>query len=442
MPLDAEVAVPPRQADGIDQVPFAPALHDDASIRRGRAVTDGADTNRVWPGAPAPRIAIVHEWLESYAGSERVLEQLLICFPQADVFAVVDFVPKSQRHFLQGRKVHTSFIQRMPLSRRMFRNYLGLMPLAIQQLDLSGYDLVFSSNHAVAKGVLTGPAQIHISYVHSPMRYAWDLQHQYLAQSGMDRGIRGAYVRWLLTRLRQWDVCSSQGVDHFIANSSYIADRIVKTYRRRATVIHPPVDIDRFSPVDEKSDYFLLACRFVPYKRADIVVESFARNRSRRLIVVGDGPDRKRVHAVARNAPNIEFRGTVSQPELIQLMQKARAFVFAAEEDFGIAMVEAQACGTPVIAFGRGGARDIIVSPDEPNPTGLLFSRQDPDAVSTAIDEFERFGPLIASTACRANAVRFSQDRFRRQIRSFVAELPEIKGSPFAAAHAPPRGDW
>jgi len=363
----------------------------------------------------------VHEWLETYAGSERVLEQLLLCFPQADLFSVVDFVPPEHRDFLHGHKVHTTFIQRLPMSRRLFRHYLGLMPLAIQQLDLSVYDLVLSSNHAVAKGVLTGPNQLHISYIHSPMRYAWDLQHQYLAQSGIDRGIRSAYARWLLTRLRQWDVCSAHGVDHFIANSTYIAGRINKTYRRHATVIHPPVDIDRFTPVHQKSDYFLVACRFVPYKRADIVVESFARDRKHRLVVVGDGPDRARIRALGRNAPNIEFKGIVTQTELVRLMQHAGAFVFAAEEDFGIAMVEAQACGTPVIAFGRGGARDIVVPPEQANPTGLLFYRQDPEAVSLAVAEFDRLDGMIDSKACRDNAVRFSQARFRSEIRTFVA---------------------
>lgn len=375
--------------------------------QRERAITAG------------PRIAIVHEWLETYAGSERVLEQLLVCFPQADVFAVADFLPPSQRAFLQARAVRTSFIQRLPFSRRMFRNYLGLMPLAVQQFDLSAYDLVISSNHAVAKGVLTGPDQIHVSYTHSPMRYAWDLQHQYLAQAGLC-GMRGAYARWLLNRLRQWDVCSAHGVDFFIANSNYIARRINKTYRRGAVVIHPPVDVEGFKFTQRKEDFFLLACRFVPYKRADIVVESFERNRDRRLVVVGDGPDRMRVRATAGDARNIEFKGVVPQAELIDLMQRARGFVFAAEEDFGIAMVEAQACGTPVIAFGRGGACDIVVTPEEAKPTGLLFMRQDAHAVSAALTRFEALTPAIKAEDCRANALRFSQTRFRSEFRELI----------------------
>lgn len=366
----------------------------------------------------APRVAIVHEWLETYAGSERVLEQLLLCYPSADVFAVVDFMGENERQFLQGRPVRTSFIQHLPFARRHFRNYLGLMPIAVQQLNLNGYDLVISSNHAVAKGVLTGPDQVHISYIHSPMRYAWDLQQQYLSQAGMQHGLRGMYARWLFSRLRQWDVSSAHHVDHFIANSSYIARRIMKAYRRDATVINPPVDVDRFRPVDGKSDFYLLACRFVPYKRAEIIVEAFAQTPARRLVVVGDGPERERVRQAAKGAANITFKGVVPQPELVDLMQRARAFVFAAEEDFGITLVEAQACGTPLITYGRGGALDIVATEDV--PTGVLFEQQTTEAVREAVDRFERAEANITSHGCRANALRFSQARFRAEITGFV----------------------
>jgi glycosyltransferase involved in cell wall biosynthesis len=369
------------------------------------------------------RVAIVHEWLDTYAGSERVLEQLLLCFPSADIFAVVDFMEEAERGFLQGRRVQTSFVQRLPFARRLFRHYLGLMPIAIQQLDLSGYDLVISSNHAVAKGVLTGPDQIHISYVHSPMRYVWDLQHQYLSQMGIDHGLKSMYARWLFGRLREWDVATAHQVDHFIANSNYIGRRIRRTYRREAMVIHPPVDVDRFFPDGNKEDFFLLACRFVPYKRADVVVESFAQQPHRRLVVVGDGPDAARVRAAARGAPNIELIGVVEQPALIKLMQRARAFVFAAEEDFGITLVEAQACGTPVIAYGHGGATDIVRTDASGWRTGLLFDRQDPDAVTEAIDQFDALEPRITGEACRMNALRFSEARFRSEIAGFVDQV-------------------
>jgi glycosyltransferase involved in cell wall biosynthesis len=370
----------------------------------------------------APRIAIVHEWLQVYGGSERVLEQLLRCFPVADLFAVVDFVPAKNRAFLQGRPVTTTFVQKLPGARRLFRHYLGLMPMAIEQLDLSGYDVVISSNHAVAKGVLTGPDQIHISYVHSPMRYIWDLQHQYLRQSQLGWGLKALYIRWLFNRLRLWDYASAQHVDHFIANSRYIARRVKKAYGRAASVIHPPVDVTEFTIGREKEDFFLLAGRFVPYKRADLVVRAFRDQPGRRLVVVGEGPEDARVRAAAQGARNIEFRGAVPKAELVHLMQRARAAIFAAEEDFGIAMVEAQACGTPVIAFGKGGARDIIATEEDAVPTGVLFDQQSVSAIAAALARFDSLAPDITPDICRANALRFSEERFRERIRAFVSD--------------------
>ncbi|WP_254065499.1 MULTISPECIES: glycosyltransferase [unclassified Acidisoma] len=369
------------------------------------------------------RVAIVHEWLETFAGSESVLEQLLLCFPTAEVFAVVDFMKTEDRAFLQGRKVHTTFIQRLPQARKQFRKYLGLMPLAIEQFDLTGFDLIISSSHAVAKGVITGPDQIHISYVHSPMRYIWDLQHQYLRQARLRWGLKALYARWLFARLRQWDMASAQHVDHFIANSAYISRRIEKNYRREATVIFPPVNVDGFRPGAGKEDFYLLACRFVPYKRAEVVVESFRQQPGRRLIVVGDGPEAASVRAAARGAKNIEFRGAIPKKDLVALMQAAKAAVFAAEEDFGITMVEAQACGTPVIAFRRGGVTDIVVSEGEGPPTGVLFDRQDAASVTAAIEEFEAIGSAITSDACRANSLRFSRSRFRREVCALVDRI-------------------
>jgi glycosyltransferase involved in cell wall biosynthesis len=351
------------------------------------------------------RIAIVHDWLDTFAGSECVLEQLLICFPTADVFTLVDFLKPEDRRFLEGRVVKTSFIQRLPGAKRIFRAYLGLMPLAIEQFDMSGYDLIISSSHAVAKGVVTGPDQVHISYVHSPMRYIWDLQHQYLKQSGLNWGPKALYIRWLFGRLRQWDVSSAQHVDYFIANSSYIGRRLKKAYARDATVIHPPVDIERFAIGTRKDDFFLLVARLVPYKRADLIV--------------GDGPEAARVRAAARGASNIEFRSKVAKPELIDLMQRARAALFAAEEDFGITMVEVQACGTPVIAFERGGVTDIIDA-DGVAATGVLFDRQEVDAVADALSRFDSVRHRISAESCRANALRFARSRFRAEIRSFV----------------------
>jgi glycosyltransferase involved in cell wall biosynthesis len=372
-----------------------------------------------------PRIAIVHEWLQTYAGAERVLEQLLLAFPDADLFATVDFLPESERGFLHGHVPQTSFLQHLPFAKKHFRHYLGLMPLAVEQFDLSAYDLVISSSHAVAKGVLTGPDTAHISYVHSPMRYAWDLQHQYLRQSGMDRGLKAAYVRWQLSRLRQWDVRTSNGVDLFIANSSYVARRIWKCSRRAAAVSAPPVDVDRFSPdVEhagaERSGAYLVASRLVPYKRVDLVVEAFAAMPDRPLVVVGEGPQLAMIRAAAGTAPNIRFHGAAAHDELVALMRRCRAFVFAAEEDFGIMPVEAQACGMPVIAFGRGGCRDIVRDGGDA-PTGLFFAEQTVRSIIEAIRRFETAPDRCTAAACRENALRFAPALFRARIEAAAA---------------------
>ncbi|MBL7238562.1 MAG: glycosyltransferase [Komagataeibacter hansenii] len=375
------------------------------------------------PAHQAMRVAIVHEWLEHYAGSERVIEQLLIMYPQAEIFAIVDFMPQAERSMLGGRPVRTTFIQKLPFARRCFRYYLGLMPVAIEQLDLSGFDLVISSNHAVAKGIITGPDQVHVCYVHSPMRYAWDMQAAYLRQGGIERGLRGLYARWLLHRLRNWDVRSAAGVDVFVANSSYIARRIRKVYRRNATVVFPPVDIDRFEMSTAPRQDYVVVSRLVPYKRIDLVVEAFRRMPERVLHVAGDGPERERIAALADNAPNIILHGRVSDEEVLRMMRQARAFVFAAEEDFGIAMVEAQACGTPLIVFGRGGACDIVRDMgDAGGATGVFFDEQGADAIITAVERFESIQDRITPQACHANAQRFSQSAFRQSMSRVVEQ--------------------
>jgi glycosyltransferase involved in cell wall biosynthesis len=317
------------------------------------------------------RVAIVHDWLVTYAGAERVLEQILATYPRADLFSLLEFVPASERAFLGGRQVHTSFLQRIPGIARRYRSFLPLMPLAIEQLDLSGYDLVLSSSYAVAKGVLTGPDQLHLCYCHSPMRYAWDLQHQYLRETGLDRGLKGALARWTLHRMRLWDVRSSIGVDGFIAVSRYVARRIWKAYRRKSTVIHPPVDVEAFTPGGDREGFYVTASRMVPYKRMDLIVEAFATMPGRRLIVIGDGPEAKRIRS--RGAPNIEFLGHQAFEVLRDRLRRAQAFLFAAEEDFGIAPLEAQACGTPVIAYGKGGVVETVRPLGRPSPREFFF---------------------------------------------------------------------
>jgi glycosyltransferase involved in cell wall biosynthesis len=366
------------------------------------------------------RIAIVHEWFVNYAGSERVVEQILNLFPHANLFAVVDFLDEEKRGFIQNKPVTTTFIQKLPLAKTKFRQYLPLMPLAIEQLDLSAYDLIISSSHAVAKGVLTSPNQLHISYVHSPIRYAWDLQHQYLQESNLEKGFKSWIARWILHQIRLWDYRTANGVDLFIANSQFIARRIHKVYRRDAKVIYPPVDLQNYSLQPQKQNFYLTASRLVPYKRIDLIVEAFAQLGDRQLIVIGDGEQMMKIRAKAGR--NVKFLGHREPEELREYMQNAKAFVFAAEEDFGITPVEAQACGTPVIAYGRGGVKESVIGLDRDRPTGVFFGSQTVESIREAIYEFENLGDRISPIDCRENAMRFSTDRFQKEFLFFVKQ--------------------
>lgn len=364
------------------------------------------------------KICIVHEWLVTYAGSERVLAELIKIYPTADVFSVVDFLSDADRALLGAPRTRTSFIQKLPGARKHYRSWLPLMPLAVEQLDLSAYDIVISSSHAVAKGVLTGPDQLHISYVHSPIRYAWDLQHQYLRESNLQHGLKSWLARWLLHKIRIWDYRTSAGVDFFVANSRFIGRRIQKVYRRDAEVIHPPVDVDAFTLHRDKEDYYLAASRLVPYKRMDLIVEAFSKMPKRRLVVIGDGPELSRLQSMA--TPNVTILGYQSSESLQSHMQSARAFIFAAEEDFGIIPVEAQACGTPVIAYGKGGSLETVLAAPDSARTGILFGEQSADSIIAAVERFESLAVPITADACRAHAESFSAARFRLAFGSLV----------------------
>jgi hypothetical protein len=375
--------------------------------------------------AAHPRTAIVHEWLDTVAGSEKVLEQMLLLFPGADLFALVDVLPGVERAVLHGRCPATSFIQRLPLARKRFRGFAPLMPLAVEQFDLSQYELVISNCHAFAKGVLTGPHQTHICYCHTPMRYAWDLQHEYLGASGL-KGPRAWMARCLLHYLRMWDVRTAHGVDQFAANSTYVARRIQKVYGREASVVHPPVDTEYFQPGRlPRGEWYVTASRLVPYKRIDLIVQAFASMPDRKLLVIGDGPQMDRCRKLARG--NIVFAGHAPANQLREALQTARAFVFAAEEDFGIAPVEAQACGTPVLCYGRGGVLDTVI----PGITGLFFSQQSPEAICEAVRRFEQCE--FDRAAIRAHAEGFSAARFRMRFRSLVDRSLVDRGPVFAA---------
>jgi glycosyltransferase involved in cell wall biosynthesis len=398
------------------------------------AVQDTPPRHRARLAKRAPRVAIVHDWLVAFAGAEKVLEQIIMCFPDADLFSVVDFM--EERTWMRGKKVTTSFIQKLPQAKKRYRSYLPLMPLAIEQLDVSGYDLVISSSHAVAKGVLTGPDQIHVSYVHSPIRYAWDLQHQYLQQSNLTSGVKSLLARMVLHYMRNWDVRTPNSVDYFIANSAFIARRINKVYHRDSHVIFPPVDVEAFQLCDVKEDFYLTASRMVPYKKIDLIVEAFAKMPERKLVVIGDGPDMRKIRDKA--TPNVEIMGYQPFSVLQDKMRRAKAFVFAAEEDFGISVVEAQACGTPVIAYGKGGALETVLDGSHARPTGLFFDEQTTGAIIDAVEGFERGTFKINPADCRANAERFSIKHFRDGLRAYVQSVaPQFTLAPPAMPPVP-----
>jgi glycosyltransferase involved in cell wall biosynthesis len=369
------------------------------------------------------KTAIVHDWLTTYAGAERVLEQMLQVYPDADLFSLIDYLPEGERAFLGARPVRTSFLQRIPGMRSHYRRWLALMPLAVEQFDVSGYDLVLSSSYAVAKGVLTGPDQLHLCMCYSPPRYAWDLQHQYLRETGLDRGLKGWLARWILHRLRLWDVRTANGVDGFMAISHFIERRIWKTYRRESAVIYPPVDVEAFTPGGPREDFYVTASRMVPYKRIDLIVKAFGAMPGRELVVIGDGPEAVRIRAGA--GPNVRFLGRQPFEVLRDHLRRARGFVFAAEEDFGIAPLEAQACGTPVIAYGRGGVLETVMGLEAAAPTGVLFGEQSVASIVAAVESLERESARITPDACRANALRFAPERFRRELREYVADQLE-----------------
>jgi glycosyltransferase involved in cell wall biosynthesis len=367
------------------------------------------------------KVAIIQEWLVTLGGSELVLSELLKVFPGAKVFTLVDHMSAENKAFLGAGNTTTSFLQNIPGIERRYRNFLPLFPAAVRSLDVSAFDVVISNSHAVAKGVRTHARQLHVSYCLSPMRYAWDLREQYLRESGNDKGVRGMLARTMLERLRRWDKANSADVDAFATLSHYIGDRIRRAYDRASTVIYPPVDTDFFTPGDTSvnGEYYITASRFVPYKRIDAIAAAFRELPDRRLVIVGEGPDAEKIRRAA--GPNVELAGRVGRNELRSLLRGARAFIFAAEEDFGIAPVEAQACGLPVIAFGRGGAVETVIGgrdAADDERTGVFFNEQTPGAIAGAVRAFEAMS--ISRGACRVNAERFTEARFRSEFRALV----------------------
>lgn len=359
------------------------------------------------------KIALISDWLTSYAGSEKVEAAILELYPEADIFTTVYNKRKFEGTVFENKEVNESFISRLPKAKKWYQKYLFLMPLAIEQFDLSNYNIIISSSHAVAKGVITGPDQLHVCYCHSPMRYAWDFQHQYLREAKI-RGVKNILARYILHKMRIWDYRTAMGVDFFIANSKYIARRIKKVYGRDSAVIYPNVAVNDFECNAKKSDFYLAASRLVPYKKMLLVADAFSHMPDKKLIIIGDGDQRRELEQ--RLTHNITYLGYQPFDKLKNYMQDAKAFVFAAEEDFGIMPIEAQACGTPVIAFGKGGSLETVLD----RKTGIFFYNQDKDSICNAVNEFEEHGVEYSSEKMREHANKFSSNRFKEEFKTFL----------------------
>lgn len=371
------------------------------------------------------KVAIVHDWLVSPGGAENVLSAMLDIFPDVDVFSVVDFFDDIQRKkYLQGKLTKNTFIQKLPFAKSKYRNYLPLMPFAIEQLDLTAYDVVLSSSHAVAKGVITSPNQLHVCYCHSPIRYAWDMKFEYLTESNLTKGLKSLIARYFLYKIRFWDFVSSANVDFFIANSRFIQKRIEKCYRRESEIIFPNVDVDSFPLHEDKEDFYFTASRLVPYKRLALIADAFSKMPDKQIIIIGDGPESVKVKRVAASFSNVTYLGYQDYEVLKNHMMKAKAFIFAAEEDFGIVPLEAQACGTPVIAFGKGGSLDTVIN----GKTGLYFYEQTVESIVEAVYKFDVIqDDLLSPNDIRSHAMKFSTTIFKEKLKEFVLRKYEEK---------------
>ena len=371
--------------------------------------------------------ALIHDWYTVYGGAERCVESFTNIWDDFDHFSLIDDLSDPHRDLiLKGKKTNNSFIQKLPFWKKKYRTYLPLFPFAIEQFDLSDYELILSSSSSVAKGVLTKPSQLHIAYVYSPVRYAWDLYHQYLKESKLDSGIKGLIAKYFLFKLRAWDFSTANRPDHYIAISHFVAKRIKKVYNKKALVIYPPVDTDSFTLSTETSDYYITCSRMVPYKKIDLIVEAFSKT-NKKLIVIGDGPDFKKIKKLASS--NVELKGYVEKDEMLDIIKRAKAFIFAAEEDFGIAPIEAQACGVPVIAYGKGGALETIIGVssdenfDDKSVTGVFFKEQTSSSLLEAVNYFEKNEASFDRKIIRENAKRFSKDRFEKEFKETIETL-------------------
>ena len=358
------------------------------------------------------KTAIIHDWLVTNAGAEKVLKSICELYPEADIFSLVDFLNDEDRQeVLNGRYAKTSFLQKLPFAKKHFRNYLPLFPMAIESLDISLYDLIISSSWAVAKGVKKSENQLHISYCYTPVRYAWDLYEEYTQSLEQPKKF---FVQATLQYIRKWDLSTSNRVDYFIADSQFVQQRIKKTYNRDAVVIYPPVDVESFTLYEEKEDFYLTASRLVSYKKTKLIVEAFNEMPEKTLVVIGEGEEFGSIKKIAKK--NIKILGYQEKKILIHYMQRAKAFVYAAVEDFGIVPIEAQACGTPVIALGEGGTKETVIDGE----TGVHFEKQTVLDIINAVHRFENMH--FCAKAIAKKAQFFHESRFKKEFKSFVTE--------------------
>jgi glycosyltransferase involved in cell wall biosynthesis len=359
------------------------------------------------------KTALVYDWLVTIGGGEKTLAAIFEEFP-SPIHTLVKNDKSIAQTVFSSAEIHSSFLQKIPFSSSCYRYFLPLFPLAIEQFDLSEYDVILSTSHAVAKGVLTHPRQLHLCYCLTPMRYAWDLTHRYLESVNP---LQKVMARIFLHYLRNWDIASLNRVDHFASISHYVARRIKKIYGRESDVIYPPVDVEEIPYQENKEDFYLAVSRMVPYKKIDLIAEAFTKMPDKKLVIIGDGPQMSNVKR--KSGKNVEILGHQSDSKVRDYMKKTRGFIFAAEEDFGIVVLEAQAAGTPVLAFGRGAALETV----QENETGLFFQEQ---SVSSLIHAFKQFESRSFDPKCaRANAMKYNKARFQKEFRDFVLSKAE-----------------
>ncbi len=358
------------------------------------------------------KIAVVHDWFNDIGGAEKVVREILLCYPDADVFSLIDFYDEQKREkYLLGKKAKVSFIQNIPFSKKFYRFLFPLFPKAIESLDLSAYDLIISSSSSVAKGIKKSESQLHICYCHSPVRYAWDLRQDYL--SVMRNPVSKNLFNYFLDRLKKWDLEANSRVDFFIANSFNVKNRIKNNYNREAEVIYPPVDISSFTITSQKENYYFTVSRLVAYKKTEQIIKAFAKLPHLKLVVAGDGPNRGKLKDIATS--NVKILGYIPTDVLKEKIRNAKAFIANANEDFGITVVEAQACGTPIIVPCMGGYKETVNE-----KTGQFFEKQSITHIERAIEIFESEKKVYNKEDFESNIKRFDKSRFHIEFKAFI----------------------